>query len=35
MAEFPNDSDQVQKLIDTADKAMYNAKRYGGNTFSV
>ena len=35
MAEFPNDSDQVQKLIDVADKAMYTAKKHGGNTFSV
>ena len=35
MAEFPNDSDQVQKLIDSADKAMYNAKKHGGNTFSI
>ena len=35
MAEFPNDSDQVQKLIDAADKAMYNAKKHGGNTFSI
>ena len=34
MAEFPNDSDQVQKLIDSADKAMYDAKKHGGNTFS-
>ena len=34
MAEFPNDSDQVQKLIDVADNAMYNAKKHGGNTFS-
>ncbi|NHZ85077.1 MAG: diguanylate cyclase [Planctomycetia bacterium] len=35
MAEFPNDSDQVQKLIDAADKAMYNAKKHGGNTFCL
>jgi diguanylate cyclase (GGDEF)-like protein len=35
MAEFPNESDQVQKLIDVADKAMYTAKKHGGNTFSV
>jgi diguanylate cyclase (GGDEF)-like protein len=35
MSEFPNDSDQVQKLIDSADKAMYNAKKHGGNTFSI
>ena len=35
MAEFPNDSDQVQKLIDVADKAMYTAKKHGGNTFSI
>ncbi len=35
MAEFPKDSDQVQILIDAADKAMYTAKKYGGNTFSV
>lgn len=34
MAEFPNDSDQVQKLIDAADQAMYAAKKHGGNTFS-
>ena len=34
MAEFPIDSDQVQKLIDAADSAMYNAKKHGGNTFS-
>ncbi len=34
MAEFPNDSDQVQKLIEAADKAMYAAKKHGGNTFS-
>jgi len=35
MAEFPNDSDRVQKLIDTTDKAMYNAKQHGGNTYSL
>ncbi len=35
MAEFPNDSDQVQKLIDAADNAMYNAKKHGGNTFCL
>lgn len=35
MAEFPNDSDQVQKLIEAADKAMYTAKKHGGNTFSI
>ncbi len=35
MAEFPDDSDQVQKLIDSADQAMYNAKKHGGNTFSI
>ncbi len=35
MAEFPKDSDQVQKLIDSADRAMYNAKKHGGNTFSI
>ena len=35
MSEFPNDSDQVQKLIEVADKAMYNAKKHGGNTFSI
>ena len=35
MAEFPNDSDQVQKLIDAADKAMYKAKKHGGNTFCL
>lgn len=34
MAEFPKDSDQVQKLIDVADQAMYAAKKHGGNTFS-
>ncbi|MEE8478724.1 MAG: GGDEF domain-containing protein, partial [Candidatus Neomarinimicrobiota bacterium] len=35
MSEFPIDSDQVQGLIDVADKAMYSAKKHGGNTFSV
>jgi len=35
LAEYPNDSDQVQKLIEAADKAMYNAKQHGGNTFSL
>ena len=35
MAEFPTDSDQVQKLIDATDKAMYNAKQHGGNTYSL
>ncbi len=35
MAEFPKDSDQVQKLIEAADKAMYAAKKHGGNTFSI
>ena len=35
MSEFPNDSDQVQKLIDVTDKAMYNAKQHGGNTYSL
>ncbi len=34
MAEFPSDSDQVQKLIEMADIAMYNAKKHGGNTLS-
>jgi diguanylate cyclase (GGDEF)-like protein len=34
IVEFPSDSDQVQKLIEAADKAMYNAKKHGGNTFS-
>ena len=35
LAEYPKDSDQVQKLIEAADKAMYNAKKHGGNTFSI
>lgn len=35
IAEFPKDSDQIQKLIAAADKAMYNAKEHGGNTFSA
>ena len=35
MAEFPHDSDQVQKLIEIADIAMYTAKKHGGNTFSI
>lgn len=35
LAEYPKDSDQVQQLIEAADKAMYNAKKHGGNTFSI
>lgn len=35
LAEYPKDSDQVQKLIEAADTAMYNAKKHGGNTFSI
>lgn len=35
LAEYPKDSDQVDKLIEAADNAMYNAKKHGGNTFSL
>jgi len=35
LAEYPKDSDQVDKLIEAADNAMYNAKKHGGNTFSI
>ena len=35
LAEYPKDSDQVGKLIEAADNAMYNAKKHGGNTFSL
>ena len=35
MAEFPKDSDNIKILIEKADKAMYKAKKLGGNNVSV
>jgi len=35
MAEFPKDSDNIKILIEKADKAMYKAKKLGGNNVAV
>mgnify|MGYP000108963634 FL=1 len=35
MAEFPKDSDNIKILIEKADKAMYRAKKLGGNKVEV